>query len=108
MRSTIRNSVRWSVFGTHAWLTLAGSPLRRMARQGFVLVAHFLLARPRLAQPARRLIRCFPVIRGRVKMILLNPQAPQNKKAPTRPVLSQHARYIYAELKLAMAKREDL
>jgi hypothetical protein len=102
---------RWFVRGSWAWLNLGrGSRPRRVARRWSVAVASYLLARPRLAQPVRQLLRGFPAIEERFRMILLSPadtqRAPIQSVAVALSDLSPRARGVYAELKAAIAKRE--
>lgn len=108
----VTRAARWFVHGMWAWLTLKpGSRPRRMARRGVVALARFLLARPRLAEPARRLLQRFPAIEGRMRVMLSAPDAfrpPVQEDAKDLSDLSPRARRIYAELRAAIARRDGV
>lgn len=70
--------------------------------------ARYVLAEPRLALPARRLLRLFPAIQKRIRAMLLASTA--SRRAPFYNVqgpsdLSLPARDVYTKLKAAVAKR---
>ena len=93
---------------TWAWLTFKpGSPPRRMARRSSVVLARYFLARPVLMRPAKPLLRRFPAIEERLRMMLSSSEAARRASIPSSlSDLSLHARTVYAELKAAMAKVE--
>jgi hypothetical protein len=100
-----KRAARRVMQGSIAWLALRrGSRPRRMARRLGVGAIRYLLARPLLARPARRLLRHFPAIRGRLRMMLLVPAGPYRVHVNVAD-LSENARAIYAELKVAVARR---
>ena len=93
---------------TLAWLTMRlSSPARRIARRSSVIVGRYFIARPRLMQRAKPLLRRFPAIEGRLRMMLSSPEGPRRASIPSSlSDLSPHARSVYAELKAAIAKVE--
>jgi hypothetical protein len=107
-------AARWFVYGSWAWITLKpGSRLRHVAGRGGVAVARFFLARPRLAQLAKRLLRRFPSVQKRLRRLLADSPrtffqdfAHHNRNVENPSDLSPRARRVYAELKAAVAKHE--
>lgn len=100
-----RGVARRFTHGSVAWLTLRPtSRPRRIARRITVAAARSLLARPLLARPARRLLRRFPAIQGRLRMMLLASAGAHRAQIGIAD-LSEHARGVYAELKVAVARR---
>jgi hypothetical protein len=91
-----------------AWLPLGpGSHPRRMARRWSVVGARYFIARPLLVRPARQLLRRFPAIAARLRMMLLSPEGTRRASIPSSlSDLSSHARGVYTELKAAFAKIE--
>jgi hypothetical protein len=91
-----------------AWLTLRpGSRPRRIARRWSVVGARYFIARPLLVRPARPLLRRFPAIAARLRMMLLSPEGTRRASIPSSlSDLSSHARGVYTELKAAIAKIE--
>jgi hypothetical protein len=58
-------------------------------------------------QRAKPLLRRFPAIEGRLRMMLSSPEGPRRASIPSGlSDLSLHARTVYAELKAAIAKVE--
>jgi len=97
--------------GVLAWLTLRpGSHPRRVARRGIVVVARFLLARPRLGQQAKFLLRFFPTIEARLRMMPFRMPAQNfvehHPDLESRPHLPRRARYVYSQLKALIASGE--
>lgn len=98
-RAVARRLVRGSV----AWLTFRpGSRPRRVARRVGIAAARYVLALPFLALTARQLLRRFPAVRGRWRMMLLRVAEPHQFQLAG---LSAHARGVYSELKAAVARR---
>ncbi len=104
------DAMGWFVHRSFAWLFFRpGSRPRRAVRRRAVATARYVLAEPRLALPARRLLRLFPAIQRRVRVMLLAPatshRAPfYNVQGPSD--LSLRARDVYAKLKAAVAKHD--
>lgn len=103
-------AARWLVRGLWGWLFFRpGSRPRRVARRLSVATARYLLAQPGLALPARRLLRFFPAIQKRLRVMLLAPTS--SRRAPFYDVqgpsdLSLRARDVYVQLKAAVAKHD--
>ena len=95
---------------SHAWtwLTLRpGSRPRRIARRWSMVGARYFIARPLLVRPARPLLRRFPAIAARLRLMLLSPEGTRRASIPSSlSDLSSHARGVYTELKAAIAKIE--
>lgn len=103
-----RSVASWLVCRTWAWLTLRpGSRPRRIARQSSVVLARYFIARPHLVRPVKPLLRRFPEIEERLRMMLSSPEGARRASIPSSlSDLSPHARTVYAELKAAIAKVE--
>jgi len=104
---------RWFALGVWTWITFKpGSRPRRLARHSVVAAITFLVARPRLARPARRLLGLLllpaPAVKKRLVMMFLSADAaPARDKHKNPHDLSPYARNIYAELKAAVATRRN-
>jgi len=78
-----------------------------MARRSSVVVARYFIARPRLIRLTKPLLRRFPAIEERLRMMLSSPEGARRASLPSSlSDLSPHARTVYAELKAAIAKVE--
>lgn len=98
-----RAAARKLVQGSVAWVTFRPrSRPRRVARRVGIAAGRYLLALPFLALTARQLLRRFPAVRGRCRMMLLRVAEPHQFQLAG---LSAHARGVYSELKAAVARR---
>jgi len=103
-----RSTASWLARSTLAWLTMRlGYPARRMARRWSVVVARYFIARPRFMRPLKTLMRRFPAIEGRLRMVLSSPEGRASIPSSLSD-LSPHARSVYTELKAAIAKGEAI
>jgi len=102
----VKGAVRRLARGSSALLAFKPvTRLRGAARKLAIAVANYLLARPYLAGPAKRVLRRLPAVAGRFRIMLH--ASPRRLPVPIALAdLSQHARQIYFQLKAAVAKHE--
>jgi hypothetical protein len=106
-------AARWFALGMWTWITFRpGSRPYRVVRHGVVAVVTFVLGRPRLAQPGKRLLWRLPTVQKRLQMMLLPADAPAmsahglaQHKHKNLSDLSPYGRRVYDELDAAVTMR---